>query len=230
VVVIDEVYNFKPSKGGSGMSNDSNKVLNHLLEVAEMMRATTTFILAGYKDDVNDLLTYNIGFPSRFPSDLTFDFEDFNEQQLGNIFRKEVRDRHFILEGQKGSGINIVLAASRQLSQGIGQKGFSNARTVRTYVDVAIGRQGKRMTAEGIHNSNNILNHQDVLGDRPMFDDCSAYQEIESMIGLSSVKEEIRSLLNYQLYNFDKVMNGDKRELTKLHRVFTGNPGKHNIF
>ena len=43
------------------------------------MRENTTFILAGYKEEINTLLSYNQGFKSRFSKELTFVFDDFSE-------------------------------------------------------------------------------------------------------------------------------------------------------
>lgn len=227
VIFIDEVYNFKPSK--SGGLNDSNKVLNHLMDVAEKMRATTTFILGGYQEDVEELLSYNAGFPSRFPRELTFAFDDFNEQQLCRIFLSEVKARKFVLQSQQACGTHIALAASRQIGRGIGQKGFGNARTVRFYVDSAVNRQLKRIIAEGSQAnraSKNMLTKDDVLGSRPDFSACPAFQELQAMTGLASVKEAIRSLIDFQLNNFDREMRGEKREPIKLFKVFLGNPGR----
>ena len=238
VIFIDEVYNFKPSKGG-GSLNESNKVLNHLMDVAETMRSTTTFILGGYKDDVEELLTYNEGFPSRFPRELTFTFDDFSEQQLCRIFRSVVKGRNFVLQSHHSCGTNISLAACRQLGRGMGQKGFGNARAVRSYVDSAVARQGRRLILEGSEGRKSaagaestrarkqLLTREDVLGPRPDFSACPAFLELQSMIGLASVKEEIQSLVHFQVNNFEREMRGEKRELTKLFKVFLGNPGNH---
>jgi len=70
---IDEAYLFNPAPKGS-TANDSNKVLNALLKVSETQRLTTSFILAGYKEEIQQLLSFNPGFPSRFPKKFTFDF------------------------------------------------------------------------------------------------------------------------------------------------------------
>lgn len=49
--------------------------LDYLLQVCETMRETNTSILAGYKDDIQASLGYNMGFPSRFPKVCTFNFD-----------------------------------------------------------------------------------------------------------------------------------------------------------
>lgn len=75
---IDEAYRFTPSPPGQ-QPNLSNQVLDYLLEAVEKpeVRSTTTVILAGYRDEIETLLAYNVGFASRFPID--FNFPDYNE-------------------------------------------------------------------------------------------------------------------------------------------------------
>jgi SpoVK/Ycf46/Vps4 family AAA+-type ATPase len=75
---IDEAYRFTPSPPGQ-QPNVSNQVLDYLLEAVEKpeVRSTTTVILAGYRDEIETLLAYNVGFASRFPID--FNFPDYNE-------------------------------------------------------------------------------------------------------------------------------------------------------
>ena len=51
------------------------------------------------------------------------------------------------------------------------------------------------------------------------------YHQLMSMVGLHRVKEQMKSLINLQLQNFDSEMRGDKPQLISLHRVFFGNPG-----
>ena len=57
-------------------------MLDYLLEAVEdpSLRASTSFILTGYKDEIETLLSYNVGFASRFP--MYFEFEDFTEAQV----------------------------------------------------------------------------------------------------------------------------------------------------
>jgi hypothetical protein len=104
VLFIDEAYLFSPSPPGS-TANASNKVLDYLMKVSETKRDTTTFILAGYKDEVMNLVTtFNPGFSSRFPKDFTFDFPDYTESQLRKIFVDMVKERNFALQNKEECG------------------------------------------------------------------------------------------------------------------------------
>jgi SpoVK/Ycf46/Vps4 family AAA+-type ATPase len=91
---IDEAYRFSPSASGQ-QPNASNQVLDYLLEAVEKpeIRSTTTVILAGYRDEIEILLAYNVDFTSRFNKD--FRFPDYNESQLRKIFVNMVKDRGF---------------------------------------------------------------------------------------------------------------------------------------
>ena len=124
---IDEAYQFKPSKSGQ---SPSNAVMDYLLKVCEELRETTTFILAGYKDELFDLLQYNEGFQSRFPRDFTFQFEDYNEYQLREIFVNMVETRGFKLEPRRSCGVSLGKVISRRMARGRGKKGYGNARHV----------------------------------------------------------------------------------------------------
>lgn len=126
---IDEAYQFNPAPRGS-QANESNKILDYLLKVTVTMRDTTTFILAGYKDQILDLLTYNDGFRSRFPKEFTFEFEDYNEFQLRKIFCDMVKDRGFKLEPKRLCGCSVSKVIARRMARGAGKKGFGNARHV----------------------------------------------------------------------------------------------------
>lgn len=87
---IDEAYRLTPAPAGKS-PNASNEVLDCLLEAVEdpATRETTTFILAGYRDEIEILLGTNVGFASRFST--VFDFPDYTEPQLKGILLKMVK-------------------------------------------------------------------------------------------------------------------------------------------
>ncbi len=234
-VFIDEAYLFKPAPRGSS-TNASNAVLDYLLKVCETMRETTTFILAGYKEDILNLLTYNEGFPSRFPKVFTFQFVDYTAPQLRTILLSMVRTRGFKFESRKHCGISISKIMAERIARGRNAKGFGNAREVRNQLEAAIGRQHARLgsmllqgePSAGINMESKqhiTLTRRDTIVDRPNLDDSAMLRELDSMIGIQAVKRAVYGLMEFQLQNFDREMRGEVPESISLHRVFYGNPG-----
>jgi hypothetical protein len=148
-VFIDEAYHFNPAPKGS-TSNASNHVLDLLMKVAEDKRVmpwsqnvtiynffsntithftfyliiqdTISFILAGYKEEILNLLTYNPGFPSRFNT--TFEFPDYTETQLQDIMCNIAKDKGFSFQKKKHCGVPIAKILARRLAKGAGKKGL----------------------------------------------------------------------------------------------------------
>lgn len=229
-IFIDEAYNFNPAPAGQ-TANPSNKVLDHLMLVSETKRESMSFILAGYKDEVQKLLTYNPGFPSRFPKDFTFEFPDYTESQLRKILKGMVKERGMRLQPIKECGVSLSKIAAQRLAKGRGRKGFGNAREVRVKLEACIVQQMDRLGALALNGKPisdrdyATLTRSDVLGDRPNFPTSTAFQELDAMIGLAKVKDSLRSLMNLQLQNYDCEMRGEKVQHISLHRVFLGNAG-----
>jgi hypothetical protein len=111
-VFIDEAYNFQPAPRGS-TANASNRVLDLLMKSCEMeiYRSTTTFILAGYKDELLPVLGYNQGFASRFP--ITFEFPDYTVPQLQKILVSMIKERGLTVASKATCGVNIPLVLAR---------------------------------------------------------------------------------------------------------------------
>ena len=108
VLFLDEAYDLDPANNPDGKA-----ILAEIMSVAEDHRDTgkisyvlllnlfyshqiiiiiniVTIILAGYKQDIEDkLYSFNVGMPSRFVSVM---FDDFSEDQLGEIWRKLCND------------------------------------------------------------------------------------------------------------------------------------------
>ncbi len=231
-VFIDEAYRFAPNKG-TGPPNDSNHILDFLLEVVETKeyRDTTTFILAGYKDEIESLLAYNVGFSSRFSTE--FNFEDFNEIQLKRIFLGMIKDRGMRLESKKECNVPLAKIVSRRISQDAGKKGFGNARAVRNKLEEFIGNQTHRLGMKQLgggfisDRDYETLTRTDVIGPRPVFSQSLLIKQLDSMVGLKKVKDAVRKLVDLQLQNYDRELAGERRSLISLHRVFYGNPGEY---
>eukprot|EP01041_Mallomonas_annulata_P008050 gene8050-16508_t len=209
-VFIDEAYLLRPAPRGQ-TANASNEVLDFLLKVAEEKRDTTTFILAGYKDDTEALLSYSEGFSSRFPKQFTFNFEDFDEIQLRRILKTMVSARGCLFESKKLCNVDLPKVLSRRIARGIGKHGFGNAREVRNCVDKCISRQTTRLgnfvltkkqarLSKSSQSTSTVdkrmmrtLTVSDTIGDRPVFTSSIHLRDLNDMIGLTGVKSAIKA-------------------------------------
>jgi replication-associated recombination protein RarA len=227
---IDEAYRFSPAPAGQ-QPNASNEVLDYLLEAIEKpeIRSTTTVILAGYRDEIETLLAYNVGFASRFNRE--FCFPDYTEVQLCKIFLGMVKDRGFLLERKKDCGVSIGAVMANRIHSGAGKKGFGNAREVRNKVEEVIAKQSDRLGTMMLQKKPvserdyKLLLAVDSVGVRPDFNRSPTMRQLETMMGLNKVKEHFRNLMDMATQNFDREMRGEKPNLISLHRVFYGNPG-----
>ncbi len=193
------------------------------------IRDTTTFILAGYKDEVEELLAYNPGFASRFACEFTF--EDFTEAQLCSILIGMVSERGLRFERRRECGVPVARIVARRLARHAGKKGFGNARAVRNKVEEIVGNQSQRLGSLQLHGHAVLpsefkkLTRDDAIGQRPDFSSSPILCELNSMVGMPKVKDAIRKLVDLQLHNYDREVAGERPELISLHRVFHGNPG-----
>jgi hypothetical protein len=226
IVFIDDVHAFKPS---SHHANDSNRILDYLLMVCESKANTTSFIVAGHTDDIQELITYNDGFRSRFS--FVFDFVDYTEPQLRTIFNHMVVERGFRLQSRRECGVPIAKVLCQRIARGARRKGFGNARECRSGVELAIINQSKRLGSllllkgQLSESDYRVLTREDVLGGKPELGASSLLKELDSMVGLRQVKEAMKGLMDLQMHNSEREERGEHPELISLNKIFMGNPG-----
>ena len=95
------------------------------MKVSETKRDSMTFILAGYKEEILELLTYNPGFASRFPSDMMFEFPDYTQSQLHKILVDMTREKGLSFQKKKYCGVPIAKIMAQRIAKGAGRKGAS---------------------------------------------------------------------------------------------------------
>ena len=219
VLFIDEAYQLNPKTNPLGA-----QVLDYLLPEMENRRGSLIVVIAGYQKQMDDLMSFNEGLPSRFP--YHFNFEDYNDEELFEIFKG-------IVIGDEGrfkfADEKFMRIAAKRLGQQRGIVGFGNARAVRNKYESAKAAQAERIVRqrdEGRAPDLFLIEREDILG--PMCIDaksCPALDELQSMRGLATVKKSIGGLLklvqtNAQLEDQEKPL----RQVT-LNRIFVGNPG-----
>lgn len=94
VLFIDEAYTLAGDDSHSiGTDSYRKEAVNTLIAEMENHRDDMIIIMAGYKDEMDDLLRMNPGFVSRMPYEIKF--ENYSKEELAQIFFK-LASRDFI--------------------------------------------------------------------------------------------------------------------------------------
>ena len=146
VLFIDEAYTLIDR---SQDSNDFGKeVINSLLTLLSVPDPDMIVIMAGYEDKMQDLLKTNPGLKDRFP--LQFHFEDYTAEELMEIARINLQERHFILTPDAALRLNQVItetAAQRNVY-------FGNGRWVHNFIEQGlIKSMAHRIMSMSFHDS-----------------------------------------------------------------------------
>ena len=146
VLFIDEAYTLIDR---SQDSNDFGKeVINSLLTLLSVPDPDMIVIMAGYEDKMQDLLKTNPGLKDRFP--LQFHFEDYTAEELMEIARSNLQERHFILTPDAALRLNQVItetAAQRNVY-------FGNGRWVHNFIEQGlIKSMAHRIMSMSFHDS-----------------------------------------------------------------------------
>lgn len=228
VLFIDEAYALAPFDD-TGHCSDSEgiKALERLMVRMENDRGKFVVVCAGYKDKMRNLMRANEGFASRFTHRINID--DYTPEELTEIFRRMAEGQGYTFTG---GTLDKALKAFRKLSAEKSGKDFGNAREARNMLDSVLGNIGTRVNAlpddEITKDRFFTILPEDIPFKEPKIaseDECLA--ELDSLIGLESVKNEIRSMLNEmrQRKMDSEISGGQFTAITPDHYLFLGNPG-----
>ncbi|RAL01738.1 putative AAA family ATPase [Aspergillus ibericus CBS 121593] len=172
---------------------------------------------------------HNPGLPSRFPRE--FSFEDYDDDELRRILehriRKKYSGRMTVEGGMDGLYCRIV---ARRLGRQRGKEGFANARAVANACSRIFERQARRLKRERRRKTSVddlYLTREDLIGPEPSnaLQNCFAWQKLQSMIGLKSVKEDVQALLDSIQSNYNRELSEQPLVEFTLNRVLLGSPG-----
>ncbi|MFL1672432.1 AAA family ATPase [Paenibacillus dendritiformis] len=134
VLFIDEAYSL--ARGGE--KDFGKECIDALVKAMEDQKNDFVLILAGYPNELDDLLETNSGLPSRFS--IHMDFPDYNDDQLIKIAHKMAFEKEYVLAPEAMVKVRELIAAEKYMNCN-----FSNARFVRNLIEKAIRNQAVRL-------------------------------------------------------------------------------------
>ncbi|KAF6807115.1 AAA family ATPase [Colletotrichum sojae] len=221
VIFIDEAYQLS-----SGNSSGGKAVLDFLLAEVENLTGKIVFVLAGYNKQMESFFAHNPGFPSRFPIEMKFD--DYDDDELLRILKYQINKKY--AGRMKWEDDLFLRVACRRLGRGRGKEGFGNARAIENMLAVISSRQGNRIRVEkqdGTTSDVMLLTKEDLIGPEPAvaLQKCKAWRELQGMIGLASVKESVKSLVDSIQTNYHRELAEEPVIEYTFNKVFLGSPG-----
>jgi len=218
VLFIDEAYTLAHENDPRDFGHEA---IATLLKRMEDDRGKFAVILAGYTENMDAFMKSNPGLKSRFPR--TIEFPDYTSDELAAIFKS--------IAAQKGYTISDggLKALSQRIEDDVKAKDkkFGNGRYVRNLFEKAIQNQAARLKQTGMNSDAQLmlLTEEDFPSRDNNKKDISPIDALNSLVGLSSVKDEIRSLRSFISLQKKKKEKGLQTTDISLHTVFTGNPG-----
>ena len=144
ILFIDEAYSLNSDRKGSF----EDEAIATLIKEMEDKRDDLCVILAGYQDEMEELIKRNPGFESRIQFYLNF--PDYNEEELYNIFKKLAKNEEYKIS----SNIKDVLINDFKMKKT--NDNFSNGRYVRNVYEKIKIEQANRVSSSDVEDINLI--------------------------------------------------------------------------
>ncbi len=136
VLFIDEAYSLVAQEGQDAFGMEA---VQAVLKRAEDDRGRLVVILAGYPDEMTELLNSNPGLSSRFDRNLHFD--DYTAVELARIFASLCDKNRYLLAGDIHAKLMLGLTELYRNRD----RHFGNGRAVRNLFERAIRRMANRI-------------------------------------------------------------------------------------
>lgn len=216
VLFIDEAYALVQGTGQSHYDYGHEAVAT-LIKAMEDYRGKFCVIMAGYRNQMEEMIATNPGFSSRIQFKL--DFPNYSRDELSRIVELQLFKRGYTITEQAKSRLLDITDVKRK------EENFANAREVRNILDQAIMCQNLRAISKdekeiAIVDINKYIKDSNLKLPSDSYDKhiLTAEEELEKLIGLDSVKKTLKKIKAYAKRN---VNNTD----LNLHMCFYGNPG-----
>lgn len=216
VLFIDEAYALVPKDGTFDYGNEA---IATLIKAMEDHRGEFCVILAGYKNEMLQMIATNPGFKSRIQFEL--DFPNYSRDELKSITELMLKKREYTISEDALNKVLDITDIKRK------EPNFANAREIRNILDQVIMCQNVRCAGTddqelGLTDVNKYI--VDAKINLPMGEGTSSNkiltgeEELDQLIGLATVKRMVKKIKAYAKKN--KGESG-----FNLHMCFFGNPG-----
>lgn len=229
VLFIDEAYSLRRAEDDKDYGIEA---IDTLLKYMEDYRDRLVVIVAGYEKEMKFFLSSNPGFSSRISRTIRFD--NYTASELITIFKRLCDSHKITVDEDCLEGLSTYF--SREIKAQLDR--FGNARFVRNVFERSLESQAFRLSSSKQTLSNYSLERltrediESALGEKlgesgENFDPLeSAMKNLNLLIGLSSVKTQIRQLVDLVKVQSIRKSRGFKTTSgSSNHIVFTGNPG-----
>nr|WP_117170365.1 AAA family ATPase [Paraliobacillus sediminis] len=222
ILFIDEAYSLKrPEQSGSDYGQ---AVIDTLVSAMTDKEYANKFavILAGYPEEMRQFLWSNTGLRSRFPDQNVISLPDFKMDELVQIAQNTALSNDYYFTEEALNRFENVIEQAKV------DDTFGNARTVRDLVLKAIFKKG---STKIIRSTDNWLDHMRIdVSDLEIMDDnenqdVNPMKQLNSLIGLTNIKEEVKKLSSFVTAQQKRKKLGYPAVPIQLHAVFSGNPG-----
>ena len=220
VLFIDEAYSLY-------VPDDPRDPGKHVLEalltaLSDEKRRDWMLVLAGYPEEIEQMLNANPGIKSRVNESFFFDDYDIDElMQIADLYCKRNK---FRMSAEVRKHLYSVVARD----YGARDKHFGNARYINNLMEQTI-------TANMAHRVSCIENPTKAQLQTIEVSDIPSLREekpkskgmagLNQMVGLSNLKHSLSQHLNMVKLANMRMKRGLHTQMPPLHMVFTGNPG-----
>lgn len=216
VLFIDEAYSLILSESPGDYGYEA---VSTLIKAMEDYRGKFCVILAGYKNEMLNMISSNPGFKSRIQ--FTLDFPNYSRPELESIAKLMLEKRKYTTDEYAIDRILDITDIKRK------DPNFANAREIRNILDQVIMCQNLRCVGSdnkeiGLVDVNSYIQSEKInipsASDSPKTKALSGEEELDKLVGLSQVKRMIKKIKAYAKKNRDSAD-------FNMHMCFFGNPG-----
>ena len=222
VLFIDEAY----ALAGGGQADYGAEAIATLLKRMEDDRDRLVVVVAGYSKEMRKFLEANSGMQSRF--NRYINFPDYSAEELAEMFKMRAKKNQFTLAPDLEAGLVKFM---KKVTKHPDPR-FGNGRYVRNLFESAVERQAIRLASAKNLSKEQLmtLTMADVqppasLKDQESVTLAQVLAEMDQLIGMKSVKAEVRKMAEFCQIAAEREKAGMKNAKISYHCVFTGNPG-----